>query len=84
MCAFFGTNKGLDIIRAQNNHEDLPNLSCIVDPLILTVNFLPPDGYDFHHSDTFPAKTEKEAYDLPYFAVKWLSHDNLLSKSFVL
>jgi len=84
LCTLVGANKELDIINTRNNHENLPNLSCIVDPPILTVNFLRSSGYDFHHSDTFRAETEKEAYDLPYFTVKWLSRNSLLSTSVVL
>jgi hypothetical protein len=35
----------------------LSNLSCIVDSLIFTVNFLRSIGRDFHHSDTFLIET---------------------------
>jgi hypothetical protein len=61
------------------------DLSCVMDPIISTVNFIRLSELRHRQFQDFLKEIETEYQDIPYFtAVRWLSRGKVLSRFFQL
>ncbi|CAM4600186.1 unnamed protein product [Lepidochelys olivacea] len=73
------------ILHQQALYGKYLDLSCVMEPVVSTVNFIRSHGLNHHQFQAFLVEIESEYHDLPYhISVRWLSRGNVFLQFFEL